>query len=133
MVYVELNPARANREIHIPCNHTSAQLRSRREKTTLANLGRLDLSLSSYIRLILWTHQSTTNPGSKIAAPGEILSKLGQSEDQWISQVHAHAAKYRAYGMQDSINAYLKKIGQRWIQMPTLRSSCSPIGSPASL
>ncbi len=130
MVYVELNPARANPYTPIPCKHTSGQLRNHSRKTILANLEQLDLSLSSYLQLLRWTHQLTKNPRSTAAAPKKILVSLGQSEREWLAHVHAHSARYRAYGMQNALSKYLKKIGQRWIQMPTLRSSRAPISSP---
>jgi len=123
MIYVELNPARANSKTSIPSAHTSARMRSLQRSKGLATLGSLELSLSNYLELIRWTHQRIEKKQSKTPAPQSTLSKLGQSEEQWLKHMAAHSAWYRAYGMQESIEAYLKKLKQKWIQMPMLRST----------
>lgn len=119
MVYVELNPARANPNLVIPSAHSSALLRTKTHRSPLASLRSLDITLPGYLRLIQWTHK--TKSQHERGAPHRILADLGQSETQWIKSVGAHAEKYRAYGLPAAITRYVRKLNQHWIQVPTLR------------
>lgn len=128
MIYVDLNPARAKPNRSIPSPHTSARARMLQRRNRLASLSDVELSLTHYIDLLKWTHSRTRARKRTHPVPRNTLSSLGQTEEQWLKNVRAHSDWYRAYGLPESIAAYVKKIRQRWIQMPALRASRIPVG-----
>ncbi len=121
MVYVELNPARANARQSIPSSHTSALLRTNTKKNPLIPLSDLALTTQDYLKLIYWTHDCSKKHRQNKQPPVSVLAGLGQSEAQWLQNLRAQSEWYRAYGLPDALKRYVRKIEQRWIQMPMLR------------
>lgn len=121
MVYVDLNPARANSSLRLPSHHTSARARSRKETSALAPLELLGTNTSEYLELLRWTRAKKVSGRKPLASKPSLLRKVRQSEADWRSWVKAYSHWYRAYGLANSLKKYAAQICQRWIQIPELR------------
>jgi len=122
MIYVDLNPARANSSARVPSRHTSAQLRMKGDKNELANLETINTNLGEYLNLLHWTRKRKQNTGASSIAPKPmLLQSLNQDLANWLPWVASYSHWYRAYGLQTSLEKYRRQIGQRWLRIPILR------------
>jgi hypothetical protein len=133
MAYVDLNPARAEKTENILVSpHTSINRRIKhapqpQSQTKLlpinGSLGDhppvFDLTLSDYRSLLEWTAQVK---GSKfgLMPPDSVYRNLGtlsQSVDGWLWGYHMQENRScRAFGSNEVILSFIKKIGQHWIK-----------------
>ncbi|MDK1022649.1 MAG: transposase [Gammaproteobacteria bacterium] len=133
MAYVDLNPTRAEMTDNILVNpHTSINHRIKHmvqaeSKTNLVpingSLGNhppvLDITLRGYQSLLVWTAQvKRDNPG--LLPPITVyrnLGKLGQNVDDWLCFYNMqHNRTCRAFGSNEAVLSFIKKIGQHWIK-----------------
>jgi hypothetical protein len=144
MAYVDLNPTRAEMTDNIlvspntSINHRVKNMSEAQSKTKLlpinGSLGShppvLDLTVSGYRSLLEWTAQVKGNKPD-LPPPNSVyanLGTLGQSVDDWLWRYHLqHNRSCRAFGSNEVILSFIRKIGQRWIKFYQQQT---PVPSP---
>jgi hypothetical protein len=144
MAYVDLNPTRAEMTDNIlvspntSINHRVKNMSEAQSKTKLlpinGSLGShppvLDLTVSGYKSLLEWTAQVKGNKPD-LPPPNSVyanLGTLGQNVDDWLWRYHLqHNRSCRAFGSNEVILSFIRKIGQRWIKFYQQQT---PVPSP---
>ena len=122
MVYVDLNPIRANAREKLPSPHTSARDRVTNRRTALVRLDTIGIRNRDYLELLRFTKKNRgSRDGKRQTTRPKVLEKSSYSTNDWRSWVQAFQHWYRAYGVGDSTEKYADEIGQQWIQTPVLR------------
>ena len=123
MIYVDLNPARANALSTVPSPHTSARQRQRSKQSFLATLETLGTTKTQYLSLLFW---SKPGPRSETRSNKSVRKLFADNpndlEKTWLNQIASFSNGYRAYGSKDALKSYTKKLGQSWLQNPVMRS-----------
>ena len=122
MAYVDLNPYRAHlADGPEQAHYTSVRRRITQSDDRLAPVEQVGIELTDYVALLNWTIAVDRGERTDIPATLEAqLSTLDQTPLQWLGGVRAHRLKYRAYGLQRSLDAYCRKLRQRWIRRPSI-------------
>ena len=116
MVYVDLNPWRANlAQEPQTAPHTSVARRVKGSDQALAPLEQLGLQLDDYINIVRWTALPHASD-SPIADPN-----LSYSHHQWCHLVQANRHKYRAYGPVEALKDLTTKLAQKWMKGARIR------------
>jgi len=122
MVYVDLNPARANFKAKTPSPHTSAHQRTRNSKKKLGKFEELNTTLREYIQLLRWTRKHKhLAKNQKSSTKPNLLDSINQDAQNWLRWVDSISNCYRAYGLRKALDDYTLKLGQHWLQTPELR------------
>ncbi len=133
MAYVDLNPERSGliRKV-VESPYTSIRYRFEQSAQTSreARLGpvigslpkhpsTLDIDLTGYLSLLEWTALSKRGI-SESSAPLLVyrnLGRLSQSVDAWHRSYNMQQNRTcRAFGSNDAIKSFIKKLGQHWIK-----------------
>ena len=123
MVYVDLNPVRANAAVKVPSPYTSAQQRVRKKQKSLATLDAIGTTLQEYLGLLRWTRKQKQGAReSSIATKSVMLRSIQQNSMSWQHWIDSYSHWHRAYGSKKSLDEYAKKLGQNWLQAPKLRT-----------